>query len=115
MNIREYQSLAASTANKALGPMRPIVACMGLAGEAGEFVDEYKKVVGHGHPFDEDKLKKELGDVAWYVAELCTAHGWCMEEVLAANIEKLRVRYPEKFTTANSLRRIDVQTEKESR
>jgi len=114
MKIKEYQESAAATANSTLGTMRPVVACMGLAGEAGEFVDEYKKVVGHGHPIDEAKLKKELGDVAWYIAELCTAHGWCMDEVLSANIQKLKTRYPEKFTTEASINRVDVDHNSES-
>jgi len=108
MNISDYQRLAAATANITLGDMRPIVACMGLSGEAGEFIDEYKKIIGHGHPMNEDSLKKELGDVAWYIAELCTAHGWSMEEILKDNIQKLKTRYPDKFSTEDSLARVDV-------
>jgi NTP pyrophosphatase (non-canonical NTP hydrolase) len=111
MRFSEYQELAARTANSAQDKRR-IVACLGLAGEAGEFVDAIKKMVAHGHDVPEEQLKKELGDVLWYVAELCSAFGWSLEEVAAANIDKLRQRYPEGFSSAASVARADVQAAK---
>jgi NTP pyrophosphatase (non-canonical NTP hydrolase) len=84
------------------------MACMGLAGEAGEFVDLLKKVLYHGHALDIDKAKKELGDVAWYVNEAASALGLAMSDVASANVAKLRARYGEKFSIAASIARVDV-------
>ena len=66
---------------------------MGLAGEAGEVVDELKKVLFHDKPRDLEQLKKELGDVLWYVAACCMSLGISLEDVAKANIQKLRHRH----------------------
>lgn len=66
---------------------------MGLAGEAGEFVDELKKVIFHGKPRNKEKLMSELGDVLWYVSVCCSSLGMSMGEVARANIDKLRQRH----------------------
>ena len=118
MKLNEYQKLAARTAKTAEmyeaegahapKSVRQTVAALGLAGEAGEFVDLYKKVIGHGQALDAERMQKELGDVLWYAAELCTAHGWSLEDVAAGNIKKLRTRYPEKFSNEQSAARVDV-------
>lgn len=108
MRLNEYQELAAKTANTSHDKRR-IVACLGLAGESGEFVDAIKKMVAHGHDVPDEVLQKELGDVLWYVAEICTAFGWSLEEVATANIIKLRKRYPEGFSSAASIARTDTK------
>ena len=82
---------------------------MGLCGESGECIDIVKKWLAQGHALDRDKLAKELGDVAWYLAEAATALKIPLEEILAANIEKLKQRFPEGFTTEDSLARADVE------
>ena len=82
---------------------------MGLCGESGECIDIVKKWLAQGHALDKDKLAKELGDVAWYLAEAATALEIPLEEILAANIEKLKQRFPEGFTTEDSLVRADVE------
>ena len=82
---------------------------MGLCGESGECIDIVKKWLAQGHALDKDKLAKELGDVAWYLAEAATALEIPLEEILAANIEKLKQRFPEGFTTEGSLARADVE------
>ena len=82
---------------------------MGLCGESGECIDIVKKWLAQGHALDKDKLAKELGDVAWYLAEAATALEIPLEEILAANIEKLKQRFPEGFTTEDSLTRADVE------
>lgn len=71
---------------------------LGLTGEAGEVADLLKKGHGHGHGVDRDKVCKELGDVAWYLSALAQAHGFTLDQVLAANVAKLRARYPDGFT-----------------
>ena len=72
-------------------------ACLGLAGEVGELNDMVKKWVFHEKELDETHLKKELGDVMWYVAMMCQSMGWGLDNVLQMNIDKLKARYPEGF------------------
>ena len=78
---------------------------MGLCGESGETVDIVKKHLFHGHPLDKEKLVKELGDVAWYLAEAATALDIPLEEIFEKNIEKLKSRYPDGFDTEKSINR----------
>lgn len=82
---------------------------LGLAGEAGEVVDTIKKAVFHQHGVDRDLLIKELGDVLWYVAALCTKLDVSMSEVMDRNIAKLRKRYPDGYSSDASKARVDIQ------
>jgi len=84
---------------------------LGIAGEAGEVADELKKVVFHEHPLDRAKLADELGDVLWYIAALATTAGLSLDEIAQGNVAKLQRRYPQGFSTADSLRRVDVNGE----
>lgn len=86
---------------------RLAIAGLGLAGESGEVVDYLKKVVGHGHKLEKDKLVKELGDVLWYVAEICSAIKVDMGDVAQHNIDKLRARYPKGFSKERSINRAE--------
>jgi NTP pyrophosphatase (non-canonical NTP hydrolase) len=81
---------------------------LGLAGEAGEVAELLKKAVFHRHTLDLDKVKKELGDVLWYAAALCTTLDLSLSEVMALNVEKLRLRYEEGYNSADSIARKDV-------
>jgi len=106
MTINEYQHLALTTLNPALeGKDVLINGVMGLCGEAGEVIDHVKKHLAQGHPLDKAHMAKELGDVAWYLAETATALGLELEEILQGNIDKLRARYPEGFSTERSMNR----------
>ena len=106
MTINEYQKLAMTTLNPALSKTDVLLnGVMGLCGEAGEAIDIIKKHLHQGHELDKDKLTKELGDIAWYLAETATALDVSLEDVLAGNIEKLRSRYPEGFSTERSVNR----------
>ena len=78
---------------------------MGLCGESGEAVDIVKKHLFHGHPLDREALKKELGDIAWYLAETAYALDMPLEDIMKANIEKLKQRYPEGFSVRESINR----------
>ena len=78
---------------------------MGLCGESGETIDIVKKWLAQGHELEKEKLKKELGDVAWYLAETAYALGFDLESVLQGNIDKLSARYPEGFSAEKSIHR----------
>ena len=106
MTINEYQKLAMTTQNPALSERDVLLnGVMGLCGESGEAIDIVKKWLMQGHELDREHLVRELGDVAWYLAETATALGLTLEEILQANIDKLRARYPEGFSTEKSLHR----------
>lgn len=106
MKINEYQELAMTTLNKELSKDQVLVnSGMGLCGEAGEVIDIIKKWYAHGHDLHKDELIKELGDVAWYLAEAAYALEVPLEEVFERNIEKLKKRYPEGFSTDKSINR----------
>ena len=106
MTINEYQKLAMTTQNPALSERDVLLnGVMGLCGESGEAIDIVKKWLAQGHELDKAHLAKELGDIAWYLAETATALGLTLEEILQANIDKLKVRYPEGFSTEKSLHR----------
>ena len=107
MTINEYQTLAMKTLNPALDKKQVLInSVMGLCGESGEAIDIVKKWLHQGHALDKDRLIKELGDVAWYLAEAATALGVDLESILSANIEKLKNRYPEGFDVDKSQHRI---------
>ncbi len=72
---------------------------LGLAGESGEVVDLIKKGIYHQRGIDKDLIKKELGDVLWYVSALCTQFDFTLEEVMEANIKKLKARFPEGYSS----------------
>lgn len=106
MTINEYQQLAMTTLNPSLSKKDVLTnGVMGLCGEAGEVIDIVKKHLHQGHELDQEKIVKELGDVAWYLAEIAYALDTPLEEVLQANIDKLKARYPEGFSTDRSVNR----------
>ena len=108
MTINEYQTLAMTTLNPKLSKKEILInSVMGLCGESGEAIDIVKKWLSQGHELDKDRLVKELGDIAWYLAEAATVLEIPLEEILIANIEKLKKRYPEGFDVERSIVRLD--------
>lgn len=106
MKVNEYQALAMTTLNPDLSKRDILInSVMGLCGESGEAIDIVKKWMAHGHDLDKDHLAKELGDIAWYLAEAATALDMDLEDILQANIEKLKKRYPEGFSSSASVNR----------
>jgi NTP pyrophosphatase (non-canonical NTP hydrolase) len=106
MDINDYQSAALRTSTQ--GEKREDDLLHGAAGactEAGELMDVYKKFRFYGKPVDWVNVKEEVGDVLWYLALLCRAAGISLEEAAKTNIEKLKVRYPERFTPESALSR----------
>ena len=106
MTVNEYQKLAMTTLNPNLEKKDVLInGVMGLCGESGEAIDIVKKWLAQGHELDREKLKKELGDIAWYLAETATALDLSLEDVLQGNIDKLKKRYPEGFDSERSIHR----------
>ena len=74
-----------------------MTAALGLTAEAGEFTEVVKKIVFQGKPYNEDNvfhMKRELGDICWYLAQACMALDTTFDEVIEMNVEKLQSRYP---------------------
>ena len=106
MNANEYQKLAMTTLNKELSKKDVLInAVMGLCGESGEAIDIVKKHLHQGHELAKEKLIKELGDIAWYLAEAAYALDVELSTVLEGNINKLKARYPEGFSVDKSINR----------
>ncbi len=70
-----------------------------------------KKAAYHGHALDVEAMAKELGYLQWYIAGMASCLGLSLSAIQEANIEKLRRRYPEGFSTVDSIKRVDVGEE----
>ena len=106
MDANEYQKRAMTTLNPALGKKDVLInSVMGFCGESGEAIDIVKKWLAQGHALDKEHLAKELGDIAWYLAEAATALDLSLGDILQANLDKLEKRYPDGFDTRRSLSR----------
>ena len=107
MNVNDYQRLAMATLNPELTKRDVLInSVMGLCGESGEAIDIVKKWMAQGHELDKAHLAKELGDIAWYLAEAATALDLPLEDIFQANLDKLKKRYPEGFDSQKSLARL---------
>lgn len=104
----KYQKIAMRTCSIPYSDTGAMInhAVLGLTSEAGEVAGIFQKVY-QGHEVDPEHLKKELGDCLWMIAEACTAMGFDLEDVMMANIEKLRKRYPDGFDVEHSIHRAE--------
>ena len=76
---------------------RLLTASVGMCAEAGEFTEVVKKIVFQGKPVTEENLfhlKRELGDIMWYVAQACMGLDTTIDEIIEMNVDKLKSRYP---------------------
>lgn len=93
MDFNEYQDKAQTTAvypyNLNGGIFYP---ALGLAGEVGELLNKIKKVARDNVELNKEDMKKELGDILWYVSQLSTELGIDFDEVASSNISKLKDR-----------------------
>ena len=74
-----------------------LTAALGLTAESGEFTEVVKKIIFQGKPYNEENvfhMKRELGDICWYLAQACMALDTTFDEVLEMNVDKLKARYP---------------------
>jgi NTP pyrophosphatase (non-canonical NTP hydrolase) len=75
-----------------------LTAALGMTAEAGEFTEVVKKIIFQGKPYNEDNvfhMKRELGDIMWYIAQACMALDTSIDEIIQMNFDKLSARYPE--------------------
>ena len=76
---------------------RLLTAALGLTAESGEFTEVVKKIILQGKPYNEDNvfhMKRELGDICWYIAQACMALDTSFDEIIEMNVDKLKKRYP---------------------
>lgn len=78
---------------------------LGIGGESGELIEVIKKHFIQGRPLDRDAVRKEMGDVLWYLAVACEDMEWDLGCLAEENIAKLKKRYPEGFTAERSINR----------
>jgi len=74
-----------------------LTAALGLCAESGEFTEVVKKIIFQGKPYNEENvfhMKRELGDICWYLAQACMALDTTFDEVIEMNVDKLQARYP---------------------
>lgn len=118
MNLKEYQKESSRTFagklntgilddsfNKLVDQMDLLHCGVGAATEVGELLDAMKKSIYYNKPLDIVNIGEEIADTMWYLSNLCRILGLDMEKLLDNNINKLRVRYPEKFTKEDAITR----------
>ena len=74
-----------------------LTAALGLTAESGEFTEIVKKILLQGKPYNKDNvfhMKRELGDICWYLAQACMALDTTFDEIIEMNVDKLKARYP---------------------
>lgn len=105
MTGNDYQRLAARTipTDKSRAELTKH-ALFGMVGEIGEIHSIYQKQI-QGHDINDAHLKKETGDLCWFIAEFCTVNGWELSDIFGENIAKLVSRYPDGFSSEKSLHR----------
>lgn len=92
MTFKEYQHKARQTAIYPASGYPWVYPALGLCGETGEIMEKLKRVIRDGTEPDREALKKELGDVLWYLSNLAWELGIDLEEVAVMNLEKLLSR-----------------------
>lgn len=94
MQLNDFQE-AAVTTDLNPGPDGMIIALLGLAGEVGELLSEYKKHLrdGKAHQLFEERVAEELGDLLWYVASVSHRFGLTLNDIAAQNIAKNNARW----------------------
>ena len=97
---KDYESFIArleDLENEEFPTERLLTAAVGMSAEAGEFTEVIKKMIFQGKPVNEENLfhlKRELGDIMWYVAQACMGLNVSFNEIVEMNVEKLQARYP---------------------
>ena len=107
ITAQEFQRGAARTAKRKDFTYDLLHAALGIASEAGEFTTSVKASIIYGKPLDNENLQEELGDLLWFISLACDVLNLELSDVMQANIDKLKKRYPEKYTDSDALARAD--------
>lgn len=107
MTIEDFNKGALATAKRVDFVFDLMHSALGIASEAGEFTTSVKAHIVYGKPLDNENLKEELGDLLWFINLACEVLQYDMGEVMEKNIEKLKKRYPEKYSDESALIRRD--------
>ena len=97
-NFSEFTARLGDLEEQGFHTERLLTAAVGMSAEAGEFTEVVKKIVFQGKPVNEDNLfhlKRELGDIMWYVMQACIGLDVSLEEIVEMNVDKLLSRYPD--------------------
>jgi len=112
MNYKEYQELSSKTFAEAGDETLNLLHCaIGASTEAGELLDAFKKHIYYKKELDVVNIGEEIADIQWYLFNLCRLLNLDMEQLLEANIAKLKARYGEKFSEEKAINR-DLNTER---
>ena len=110
-NFSDFSARLAELEENGFSTERLLTAAVGMSAEAGEFTEIVEKTIFQGKPVNQENLfhlKRELGDIMWYVSQACIGLDISLEEVIQMNFEKLSARYPEgSFTIERSENRKD--------
>lgn len=111
-SISQYQKDAARTFLSTNDNDKDILHCIvGMQTEIGELADPFKKKIYYGKELDKVNVSEELADTMWYIVNLARIMDIDIIQSLKNNIQKLRVRFPEKFTNENAISR-DLEAER---
>jgi len=106
MQIKQYaEEIKRTLADLQYKEKNNIHMLMGLSTEVGELIDIFKKNLVYKVPIDWINAEEEVCDIMWYLINFCNINNINLEEILQTNIDKLRTRYPEKFTEENAINR----------
>jgi len=113
MSITEFQEKASRTLSELNGKQEDnLHMVLGMVTESAELADVYKKNLAYKKDIDIVNVKEEIGDLLWYVVNFCTINKLDIGEILATNIAKLQLRYPERFEEHMAINR-DITKERE--
>ena len=99
MQLKEYIQESSRTTAKLETPMLDNLHYLsGMVTEVGELFDPFKKNMAYNKSIDYVNVQEELGDLMWYISNFCRINNFSLEDILQKNIDKLKARYPEKFT-----------------
>jgi NTP pyrophosphatase (non-canonical NTP hydrolase) len=105
VNVQEYQKLARRTCATTEPTETMKLTLIGMQGELGEIAEPIKKHLYSSHALDTSHVEQEIGDLLWYLANLCNSVGIDIENAMQRNIEKLERRYPDGFSCERSINR----------
>jgi NTP pyrophosphatase (non-canonical NTP hydrolase) len=112
MNLKEYMESTKRTLPDLGDSLKnQLHMVIGISTESGELLDQYKKALAYGRELDLVNIEEELGDIMWYLANMCNILSIDFEKILEQNISKLHARFPNKFTEENANQR-DLQAER---